>query len=136
MFRIKDFTPREYQEKIVKTALNNNTLIILPTGLGKTKTAIMTAMERLNSCSNTQILFLTPTKPLASQIQKEFIKNTNIEEDFISLLTGAVAPSKRKDIFNKSKVIIATPQTIQKDLESERITLGDVSLLVVDEAHR
>src|SRR3989338_8773841 len=120
MFEIKNFTPRKYQSKIVETSVNHNTLIILPTGLGKTKTAIMTAIERLNSCPNSQILFLTPTKPLASQIQKEFIENTNIE----------------KDIFNKSKVIIATPQTIQKDLENKRISLEDTSLLVIDEAHR
>ncbi len=133
MFEIKNFTPREYQKKIVE---NHNTLIILPTGLGKTKTAIMTAMDRLNSCKNTQILFLTPTKPLASQIRKEFTESTNIEEDFISLLTGIIAPNKRKDIFSKSKVIIATPQTIQKDLENKRISLEDVSLLVIDEAHR
>ena len=136
MFEIKNFTPRKYQSKIVETSINHNTLIILPTGLGKTKTAIMTAIERLNSCPNSQILFLTPTKPLASQIQKEFIENTNIEEEFIALLTGSTSPDKRKDIFNKSKVIIATPQTIQKDLENKRISLEDTSLLVIDEAHR
>src|SRR3989344_2541564 len=136
MFKIKDFSPRKYQEVIAKTAADYNTLIILPTGLGKTKTAILAAIDRLNSHPNTQILFLPPTKPLSSQIRKEFIKNTNIEEEFISLLTGAITPKKRKDIFSKSKVIIATPQTIQKDLENNRISLEDVSLLVIDEAHR
>src|SRR3989344_5720256 len=136
MFKIKDFSPRKYQEVIAKTAADYNTLIILPTGLGKTKTAILAAIDRLNSHPNTQILFLPPTKPLSSQIRKEFIKNTNIEEEFISLLTGAITPKKRKDIFSKSKVIIATPQTIQKDLENNRISLEDASLLVIDEAHR
>src|SRR3989338_3115473 len=81
MFKIKDFSPRKYQEVIAKTAADYNTLIILPTGLGKTKTAILAAIDRLNSHPNTQILFLPPTKPLSSQIRKEFIKNTNIEED-------------------------------------------------------
>src|SRR3989344_5222203 len=80
MFKIKDFSPRKYQEVIAKTAADYNTLIILPTGLGKTKTAILAAIDRLNSHPDTQILFLTPTKPLSSQIRKEFIKNTDIEE--------------------------------------------------------
>ena len=136
MFEIKDYTPREYQENIVKTALNHNTLIILPTGLGKTKTAILLAIKRLNDYKNTQVLFLTPTKPLASQIKKEFQNNTNIEEDYIQMLTGVISPKKRAEIFKKSKIIIATPQTIQKDLENKRINLEDVSLLVIDEAHR
>src|SRR3989338_2351993 len=136
MFEIKDYTPREYQENIVKTALNHNTLIILPTGLGKTKTAILLAIKRLNGYKNTQILFLTPTKPLAAQIKKEFQNSTNIEEDYIQMLTGIISPKNRIEIFKKSKIIIATPQTIQKDLESKRISLEDVSLLVIDEAHR
>ena len=136
MFEIKDYTPREYQENIVKTALHHNTLIILPTGLGKTKTAILLAIKRLNDYKNTQILFLTPTKPLASQIKKEFQNSTNIEEDYIQMLTGIISPKNRIEIFKKSKIIIATPQTIQKDLENKRINLEDVSLLVIDEAHR
>lgn len=136
MFEIKNYTPREYQENIVKTALHHNTLIILPTGLGKTKTAILLAIKRLNDYKSTQVLFLTPTKPLAAQIKKEFQENTNIEEEFIQMLTGIISPKKRAEIFKQSKIAIATPQTIQKDLENKRISLEDVSLLVIDEAHR
>ena len=33
---IKNFTPRLYQETILATAVNKNTLVVLPTGLGKT----------------------------------------------------------------------------------------------------
>ncbi|MBI4158783.1 DEAD/DEAH box helicase [Candidatus Woesearchaeota archaeon] len=136
MFEIKNYKPRGYQENIVKTALYHNTLIILPTGLGKTKTAILLAVKRLNEYSNTQVLFLTPTKPLAAQIIKEFQENTNIEEEYVQMLTGVISPKKRIDVFRQSKIIIATPQTIQKDLENSRISLEDVSLLVIDEAHR
>jgi hypothetical protein len=40
---------REYQEKIVKTSIRENILIILPTGLGKTVIAAMVAVERLRA---------------------------------------------------------------------------------------
>ena len=40
MYEIKDFTPRTYQNNIFETAKESNTLVILPTGLGKTKIAI------------------------------------------------------------------------------------------------
>ena len=33
---IKDFTPRLYQQTILGTSASNNTLVVLPTGLGKT----------------------------------------------------------------------------------------------------
>ena len=136
MYSIKDFTPRHYQEEILKTSKENNTLVVLPTGTGKTKIGILTAIERLNQNKISNILVISPTKPLSSQIQKEFIENTNIPKEKIILLTGMIAPKKRQELWESAMVIIATPQTIQKDLESERISLTSTSLLIVDECHR
>ena len=65
MVAIKNFTPRLYQETIMASCAKGNCLIILPTGLGKTKTAILAAAQRLNSFPKSKILFLTVTKPLA-----------------------------------------------------------------------
>ncbi len=45
-------------------------------------------------------------------------------------------PKKRKTIFNNSKAVVATPQTIESDLKNQRISLEDTCLLVVDECHR
>ena len=33
---LKDFTPRLYQENIFSTCTKHNTLVVLPTGVGKT----------------------------------------------------------------------------------------------------
>ena len=134
--QIKNFTPRDYQLNILNTCKENNTLVCIPTGLGKTKIAILLAIEQLNKYHNTKALVLTPTKPLANQICNEFKECTTIEEDKIILLTGALQPNKRKDLYEKAQVIIATPQTIKEDLENNRINLKDFSLLAVDEAHR
>ena len=136
MYKIKDFTPRNYQSEIAKTAKSNNTLVVLPTGTGKTKIALLTALERLNTHKPSNIIVVCPTKPLSAQIQKEFITNTTIPEDQIILLTGAILPKKRQELWEQATVIIATPQTIQKDLENERISLSPTSLLVIDECHR
>jgi Fanconi anemia group M protein len=132
---IKKFTPRNYQTEITQTAVDNNTLVVLPTGTGKTKIAILTAIERLNQHSS-NILVISPTKPLSAQIQKEFIESTDIPEDQILLLTGATSPKKRQELWESAVVVVATPQTIQKDLEAERISLSPTSLLVIDECHR
>jgi len=136
MFEIKDFIPRTYQLNILESCKNNNTLIILPTGLGKTKCAILLAIHELNKSQNSKILITAPTKPLVSQLCEEFKKNTNIEKEKINLLTGSVAPNKRAEIWKNSIVIGATPQTIKSDIKNNRINLDKLSLLIIDECHR
>ena len=134
MYEIKGFTPRNYQNSILETAKNSNTLVILPTGLGKTNIAILLAIHHLNKSPDSKVLITAPTKPLASQLCNEFKNKTNIEK--ITLLTGAITPNKRKDIWNSSTIIAATPQTIAKDIENKRVNLNEVSLLIIDECHR
>ena len=127
-------TPRIYQEKIFASAAKQNTLVILPTGLGKTLIALMLAVHRTKIFPNSKVLFLAPTKPLCEQHKKTFEENLDGEK--LSVLTGAKKPEDRKTIWENSKFIFATPQTITNDLVSGRIKFDDVSLIVFDEAHR
>ena len=112
-----------------------NCLIILPTGLGKTKTAILATAQRLNSFPKSKILFLTVTKPLAEQIYNEVKECLNLDENKIVLFTGSVSPKKREELWKNSVVIVSTPQCIENDIINNRIILDDVSLLIADEAH-
>ena len=136
MFEIKNLIPRDYQKNILKTAIKNNALVVLPTGMGKTAVAIMLAINRLEEYPNSKALIMAPSKPLCEQHVQTFLDNTTIPTEKISLLTGQINPKIRKELFQSSIIIIATPQTIQFDLEKDRISLEDVTLLVVDECHR
>ena len=62
---LRDFTPRLYQETIFATTVKKNTLVVLPTGLGKTAIALMLTTQRLKQYPQSKIIFLAPTKPLA-----------------------------------------------------------------------
>jgi len=64
---------REYQRAIAKTALTANTLVVLPTGLGKTIVAMLVAADRLSDYPRSKILTLAATKPLVVQ-HAEFFK--------------------------------------------------------------
>ena len=55
---------RQYQANISKACLEQSTLVILPTGMGKTVIALRVILERLE---RGQILLMAPTKPLAQQ---------------------------------------------------------------------
>lgn len=134
MHKIKNFEPRLYQETILNTCSKDNTLVVLPTGLGKTKIGILATIDRLNKYPKSKVLFLTPTKPLANQIFQEFKESTNIEE--VSLFTGAVPPKKRKELWKGSKIIVSTPQGLENDIINDAININEISLLIFDEAHR
>ncbi len=131
-----DIKLREYQEAAVAVALNQNTLVVLPTGLGKTIIALYVAAHRLNVVPNSKLLFLAPTKPLAQQHIESFRKHMELPEEQFALLTGEEPAKNRKEIWEKSRAIFATPQTIENDLITNNLSLRDVSLVVFDEAHR
>jgi len=123
---------RQYQSNIINTAKEKNTLVILPTGIGKTLIAFELIDYRLKHF-NGKSLFLAPTKPLVYQHFTNFKKNYQWE---CHMLVGTINSSKRKDIWDKAQVIFATPQTIANDLRSNVINLADVALIVFDEAHK
>ncbi len=126
---------REYQINIAKSALKGNTLVVLPTGLGKTIIAIL-VMDDVLRRKGGKVLFLAPTKPLVKQHQDTIQKLMNLPEGSVAVFTGEISKSKRKKLWEDAQVIISTPQVIQNDLISGAISLDDVSLVIFDEAHR
>lgn len=133
---IKNFVPRLYQETIFGNACMQNTLVVLPTGLGKTNVFIMLAAHRLKQYPNSKILLLGPTRPLIDQYRNVFEKHFEIDKNDMAVFTGFVKPEKRKELWEKSRIIFSTPQGLENDVISNRIKLDDVSLLGFDEAHR
>ncbi len=124
---------RAYQTNIAKHALSGNTLVVLPTGMGKTAVALLVAAERISAG---KILMLAPTKPLVEQHLRYFSKNLVIYPDEIIMFTGTTTPAKRINLWKKARFCISTPEVIKNDLIAERYDLKDVSLLIVDECHR
>jgi Fanconi anemia group M protein len=127
---------REYQEAIINTATDNNCLVVLPTGMGKTMIALFTAMNRLEKFPRSKILFMAPTRPLASQHLKTFTKLLPDLYADMQLFTGKVKSDNRKKLWQTADIIFSTPQCIANDLKKYKINLQDVSLLIEDEAHR
>lgn len=127
--------PRDYQRAIVGTALKRNTLVLLPTALGKTVVALQVAARRVEETGG-KVLVLAPTRPLCMQHLETFRKHISAGPDDFALLLGSVAATKRAEMLGRSRFIFATPQTVRNDLEAGRYDLREVCLLVFDEAHR
>ncbi|MHC1581953.1 MAG: DEAD/DEAH box helicase, partial [Candidatus Syntropharchaeia archaeon] len=102
---------RSYQVSIAQSALNQNTLIVLPTGMGKTVIVLLVIAEILKRGKG-KILFLAPTKPLVIQHSKFLKEHLLIDEESIVSFSGEIPPAKRENLWKKGKIIVSTPQVI------------------------
>ncbi|HWG90679.1 MAG TPA: DEAD/DEAH box helicase [Candidatus Thermoplasmatota archaeon] len=124
---------RDYQVSVAVECLKRNTMVILPTGMGKTVIALLVMAHR-EAVAPGKILFLAPTKPLVEQ-HAAFLRDTFLKGP-ISVFTGETPPEDREHDWRTARVICSTPQVIQNDLVAGRIDLKDVTLILFDEAHR
>ncbi len=123
---------RLFQLDLAANALKSSSLIVVPTGLGKTVIALMVLLARLE---RGRVLFLAPTKPLVEQ-HANFLRRVLKDSGMVVMMTGEMLPEKRKAAWEGARIVTSTPQVIENDLLSRRIDLEDVSLIIFDEAHR
>src|SRR3989338_9503199 len=123
---LRNFSPRLYQQTILGTAVGKNTLVVLPTGLGKTALAFLLAIQRLTIYPNSKILMLSPTKPLCEQHVDTFRKHLDLPPEKIVLFTWSVSPEKRAELWKEAKVVISTPQGLENDVINRRVKLEEV----------
>lgn len=126
---------RLYQLNLAGKALEGSSLVVLPTGLGKTIIALFVIASRLQRFGG-KALILSPTKPLVDQHAAFFKRVMTLPEEEILAFTGSIAPAEREKLWAQGKLIVSTPQVIENDLLTKRISLEDVSHITFDEAHR
>ncbi|KNC96281.1 uncharacterized protein SPPG_08433 [Spizellomyces punctatus DAOM BR117] len=127
---------RDYQFNIVSRCLHVNTLVSLPTGLGKTFIAAVVMFNFFRWFPDGKIIFMAPTKPLVAQQIEACYKITGIPQDATEELTGTTSPDARRLSWIHKRVFFLTPQVMQNDLNRGTCPSQNVVLLVVDEAHR
>jgi len=125
---------RLYQERIAEAAVERNTLVVLPTGLGKTAIALRVTAEFLLRHPTESVLFLAPTRPLVVQ-HAASVRTTLFAPEPLTL-TGSIAPERRSALLSPPQVVVATPQVVENDLDHGDFPLASFSLIVFDEAHR
>lgn len=135
LIKEKTIERRAYQISIAATALMKNTLVVLPTGLGKTVIALYVIASRLLNFDG-KALFLAPTKPLVEQHASFLRKNLRLDPEEIIALSGENPPEKREELYEKAKIVVSTPQVIENDIVSGRFSLKNIVHVTFDEAHR
>ena len=86
-----NYPVRQYQFSIVKSCLYDNTLVSLPTGLGKTFIAAVIMYNFFRWYPQAKIVFMAPTKPLVAQQIEACYKIMGIPQGTYILTTCALS---------------------------------------------
>ncbi|XP_011184642.2 uncharacterized protein LOC105213472 isoform X1 [Zeugodacus cucurbitae] len=130
---------RSYQLSIIKASLFNNTLVVLPTGLGKTFIAAVVMYNIYRWYPTSKIIFMAPTRPLVAQQIEACQRVMPFPDEDTIELTGRLHRNSRKEIWKTKRVFFATPQVVLSDIigdDDSNFPFRHVKLIVVDEAHR
>ncbi len=128
---------RQYQNTVLKKALYKNSLVVVPTSLGKTIITLLICIDILFKWKNSKILILAPTRPLVHQHLDLFRRFTILGSKCFAL-TGKTSPEVRKTIWKSCSIRIyfATPELVRNDIDNNILKKDDFYLVVFDEAHR
>eukprot|EP00057_Strongylocentrotus_purpuratus_P017531 XP_011672005.1 PREDICTED: LOW QUALITY PROTEIN: Fanconi anemia group M protein [Strongylocentrotus purpuratus] len=127
---------RDYQFNIVRQALFKNTLVTLPTGLGKTFIAAVVMYNFYRWYPRGKIVFMAPTKPLVFQQIEACFNIMGIPQEDMVEMTGNMHPPERKKSWQVQRVFFLTPQVMTNDLSRRACPATDVKCVIVDEAHK
>lgn len=114
---------RSYQQAIVKTCLFYNTLVSVPTGLGKTFIAAVVMYNYFDWFPDSKIMFVAPTKPLVSQQIDACHSITGLSPYIMQELNGHVSVDKRREMYICKRIFFMTPQTLFNDLANGTTTI-------------
>lgn len=136
---------REYQQELFERAKEENVIAVLDTGSGKTLIAALLIrhflqqelIDRSQGKPAKIIFFLVNSIPLANQ-QARFLNN-NLPQDVLALYGDSSDDLWRKaewdKIFANNSVIVCTAPVLDQCLMHGYINIGQISLIVFDEAH-
>ncbi|PIN04912.1 ATP-dependent RNA helicase [Handroanthus impetiginosus] len=135
--------PTPIQAQSWPIALQGRDIVaIAKTGSGKTLGYLIPGFIHLKRRSNNPrlgptVLVLSPTRELATQIQDEALKfGRSSKISCTCLYGGAPKGPQLKDLDRGVDVVVATPGRLNDILEMRRVSLHQVSYLVLDEADR
>ncbi|XP_037993553.1 Fanconi anemia group M protein [Motacilla alba alba] len=127
---------RPYQERMAGAALLANTLVCLPTGLGKTFVAAVVMYNFYRWFPSGKVLFLAPTKPLVAQQMEACGRVMGIPARDMAEMTGGTQALGRRELWNTKRVFFLTPQIMVNDLSRGTCPAVEIKCLVIDEAHK
>ncbi|MEO1027788.1 MAG: DEAD/DEAH box helicase [Pseudomonadota bacterium] len=135
-------TPTPIQAQAIPHLLDDRDLLgIAQTGTGKTAAFALPTLDFLtrdfqrrkpNSC---RVLVLAPTRELAAQITENFRTYSRFTDAVTQCVFGGVKIGRQiRDLNKGCHILVATPGRLLDLIEQKAVSLGDVEVLILDEA--
>jgi ATP-dependent RNA helicase RhlE len=129
--------PFPVQQMVVSDALAGHDLLVQsPTGSGKTLAFGIPMVDRIEPGGGLAALVLAPTRELASQIVDELGSIAAARDLRIAAVYGGVGFGPQSNAARRADIVVATPGRLEDLLGRNTISLGQVQVLVLDEADR
>jgi superfamily II DNA/RNA helicase len=138
--------PTLIQKKVIPVWKKKMSLMVLAeTGAGKTLSFALPIVDDLKKMEAEfgptkeracpRALVLAPTRELAQQLYTEFKKISHHQKLRVRVLSGGDSPEKTKNLSHSSfDILIATPHRLVAAMKRKAVQLGQVKVLVFDEA--
>ncbi|WP_298475443.1 DEAD/DEAH box helicase [uncultured Maribacter sp.] len=121
------------KEAIASIESNRNTILLSPTGTGKTLAFLLPLIKTLNpESSEIQALILVPTRELAIQIE-QVARNMGTGFKINAVYGGRPMSKDKIEIKHKPAILIGTPGRILDHIDSKRFATTTIKTLVLDE---
>lgn len=130
---------RKYQLDLCKKAMEENIIVYLGTGCGKTHIAVllMHEMRHLIKKPNKDVcVFLAPTVALVHQQAKVISDSTDFEVGtYCGSSKGTKSRQHWEEEIEQNEVLVMTPQILLRNLSHCFIKMEMIALLIFDECH-
>ncbi len=130
--------PFPVQRLVLEDVLDGRDVLVkAPTGSGKTLAFAIPLVERLTSGRRGPTgLVLAPTRELASQITTELEDLARSKKLRVAAVYGGVGIKAQASRAQRADIIVATPGRLEDLLARRTFALGQIEMLVLDEADR
>ncbi len=140
--KLRFSTPTPVQRLVIPLATAGSDLLVTAaTGSGKTLAFLLPMLRRFlaepTPRAGIRALILAPTRELAYQIQEHFLQVASFTRLTAGVIVGGVSASQQvAGLRRNPDILIATPGRLLDHLERGATDLGDLEVLVLDEADR
>ncbi len=122
------------QEEAIE-AINSSkeTLILSPTGTGKTLAFLLPLIKMLDpNLSQTQLMILVPSRELAIQIE-QVVRDMGTGFKVNAVYGGRSGAKEKIELTHAPSILVGTPGRVADHIRRDRITLQGIKSLVIDE---
>ena len=132
--KLKIYNLNPMQEEALEVIKNNvNTMLLSPTGTGKTLAFLLPLLDQLNpEITEVQALIIVPSRELAIQTE-HVIRNMGSGYKANAIYGGRAISKDKIELKHTPTILIGTPGRLADHFEQGRFTTKEIKTLVIDE---